>query len=63
MNEEQEDFAAKLMLIEREASVVLEELPPSVMRDRLQHIVTIARLLRSRLDVASSLILPKPPPR
>lgn len=58
MNEEQEDFAAKLMLIEKEASIVLEDLPPGVMRDRIQHVITVAGLLRARLDVASSLILP-----
>jgi hypothetical protein len=63
MNEEQEDFAAKLMLIEREASLVLEDLPPGVMRDRIQHVVTVAKLLRARLDVASSFILPAQSPR
>jgi hypothetical protein len=63
MNEEQEDFAAKLVLIEREAKFVLEDLPPGVSRDRVQHIATVARLLRARLDVASSLILPAQPPK
>jgi hypothetical protein len=60
MNDEQEDFAAKLILIEQEAKLVLEDLPPGVMRDRLQHIVTVASLLRARLDVASSVIVPAP---
>ena len=63
MNEEQEDFAAKLILIEQEAKLVLEDLRPSVMRDRVQHIVTIAQLLRARLNVASSVILPMQPRR
>ena len=54
MNQEQGDFAAKHLLIEREAVLVLEDLPPGVTRDRLQHIVTVARLLRARLDVDSS---------
>ena len=62
MNAEQDDFAAKLLLIEREASYVLEDLPPGVMRDRLQHIVTMASLLRARLHVASSAIVPKAAP-
>jgi len=61
MNEEQQDFAVQLLLIEREAIFVLEDLRPGVTRDRIQHIVTIASLLRARLDVASSLILPRPP--
>jgi hypothetical protein len=62
MNEEQDDFAAKLLLIETEAKLALEDLPPGVMRSRLQHIATIAALLRARLDVASSVILPAKPP-
>jgi hypothetical protein len=62
MNEEQQDFAVQLLLIEREAKFVLEDLRPGVTRERVQHIVTIASLLRARLDVASSLILPRPPP-
>lgn len=61
MNEEQEDFAAKLIVIETEAGRVLEDLPPGVIRDRVEHIATVARLLRARLDVASSLILPAQP--
>lgn len=35
MNDEQEDFAAKLALIEREATLAVEDLPPSVVRDRV----------------------------
>ena len=58
MNDEQEDFAAKLTLIERECKLVLEDLRPGITRDRVQHISTIAQLLRARLDVASSLIVP-----
>jgi hypothetical protein len=61
MNQEQEDFAAKLILIETEARLVLQDLSPGVMRNRVQHIATIAALLRSRLDVASSVILPTQP--
>lgn len=58
MNADQQDFAAKLTLIEWEAKLMCEELPESALRDRVQHIGTIARLLRLRLDFASDLILP-----
>jgi hypothetical protein len=50
MNNERQDFAAKLFLMEREAQLVLEELPPGLMRDRLKHIITLAALLRERID-------------
>jgi hypothetical protein len=60
MNREQEDFAAKLILIEWEANAALEDLPPSTIRDRIQHIATVARLLRLRLDAASSVLPPAP---
>ena len=50
MNDEQQDFAAKLFLMEREARLLLEDLPPGLMRDRLKHIITIAALLRERLE-------------
>jgi hypothetical protein len=57
MNDEQEDFAAKLALIEREAALAVEDLPPSTVRDRVQHIVVVAQLLKARLAVAFGLIL------
>jgi hypothetical protein len=50
MNDERQDFAAKLLLMEREARLVLDELPPGLMRDRLKHIITIVALLRARID-------------
>jgi len=50
MNNERQDFAAKLFLMEREAQLVLENLPPGLMRDRLKHIITLAALLRERID-------------
>ena len=59
MNDEQEDFAAKLALIEHEANLAAQDLPPSVVRDRIQHIAVVAQLLKARLDVASGLILPR----
>ena len=58
MDRDQEDFAAKLTLIDREANLVLEDSPPDAARERVQHIAMLARLLRLRLDVASSVILP-----
>ena len=58
MDRDQEDFAAKLTLIDREANLVLEDSPPGATRERVQHIAMLARLLRLRLDVASSVILP-----
>lgn len=49
MNEEQADFAAKLLLIQTEAKLVLRDLPPGAARDRLQHIATVAEILRARI--------------
>ena len=57
MNEERNDFQARLLVIMREAEALLETLPPGVSRTRAQHIATTARLLCARLDVAGSLIL------
>jgi hypothetical protein len=58
MNDEQRDFAAKLELIETEANRAAEELPPSVLRDRVQHIAVVAHLLNARLHLAAGVILP-----
>lgn len=55
MNEEQRDFAAKLELIHKEASALLRGLPPGVLRERLNHIATVAQSLLVRLGA------PKPP--
>lgn len=63
MDDEQQDFAAKLTVIEWQANLVLDDLLPGVIRDRVQNIATVARLLRLRLDVASSVILPSQPPK
>jgi hypothetical protein len=57
-NEEQQDFAAKLALIESEAYLAAESLPPSTVRDRIQHIAVVAQLLKARLNVTSLTILP-----
>ena len=54
MDEDQQDFAAKLTVIEWGANLVLEDSPPSPIRDCIQNIATVARLMRLRLDVASS---------
>jgi hypothetical protein len=61
MSHEPEDFAAKLTVIEWEAHLVLEDMSPGAIRDRVQNIATVARLLRLRLDVASGMILPARP--
>lgn len=60
MNEDERDFAAKLELIEREATLAAEELPPSVVKDRVQHIAVVAQLLKSRLDVVSGSFVSRP---
>ena len=57
MNEERNDFQARLLLIVREAEALVDTLPPGVARTRAQHIATAARLLSSRLDVAAPLSL------
>lgn len=61
MGEEQEDFAAKLILIEQEARLVLQDVRPGAMQERVQQILMVAQLLRARLNVASSVILPAQP--
>ena len=63
MNEEQEDFILKLLVIEHQANLILEDLPPGLMRDRVQHIATTAKLLKARLDVAAPLITRPQPVR
>ena len=57
MNAPQEDFAAKLVLIEQEARLLLEDVSSRLARERVEHMLTVAHLLRARLNVASSLIL------
>lgn len=63
MGEEQEDFAAKLILIEQQARLVLQDVRPGAMQERVQQILTVAQLLRARLNVASSVILPAQQPK
>jgi hypothetical protein len=63
VNEEREDFILKLMLIEQEGDSLLQDLPDGLMRDRAQRIVTIAKLLKARLEVAAPLIIPPRPAR
>jgi hypothetical protein len=53
MNEEQHDFAAKLLLIQNEANFVLRDLPPGIVRDRLQHIATVAEMLLAQIGTTS----------
>ena len=58
MNEEHEDFAAKLLQIEEQANQALNDLPAGLTRDRVQHIAIVARMLRYRLDVTAIVVLP-----
>lgn len=58
MNEEHEDFAAKLQQIEEQANMALNDLPAGLTRDRVQHIAIVARMLRYRLDVTAIVVLP-----
>jgi hypothetical protein len=58
MNEEHDDFAAKLQQIEEQANLALADLPPGLTRDRVQHIAIVSRMLRYRLDVAAIVVLP-----
>ena len=58
MNEEREDFGAKLLQIEEQANMALQDLEPGLTRDRVQHIAIVARMLRYRLDVVSIAVLP-----
>ena len=57
-NEEHDDFAAKLLQIEEQANMALNDLPAGLTRDRVQHIAIVARMLRYRLDVAAVVVLP-----
>jgi hypothetical protein len=54
MDEDQQDFAAKLTVIEWGANLVLEDAPPSPICDWVQNIATVARVMRLRLELASS---------
>ena len=56
-NEEQIDFVEKLLLIEQESTRLAAALPPGVMRSRAEHIATIARLLKARIDVFAPVIV------
>ena len=57
-HKEQADFAAKLQQIEEQANSALQELPPGLARNRVQHIAVVARMLRSRMEDGSVLVVP-----
>jgi hypothetical protein len=57
-HKEQADFAAKLSQIEEQANSALQELPPGLVRNRVQHIAVVARMLRSRMEDGSVLVVP-----
>lgn len=58
VDNEREDFAGKLLLIEKQALFCLQDLPPGLFRERIEEIATTAKLLRFRLGVASAAIAP-----
>lgn len=58
MNEEQEDFALKLLVVEQEAQRLAEDLPPGTMRSRAEHIVCTVSLLKARLGIFAPVIIP-----
>ena len=58
MNEEQADFQEKLMLLERQASTLAEDLPPGVNKSRAEHVATGLKLLKARFDLMGPVILP-----
>jgi hypothetical protein len=57
-NDEHDDFSAKLLQIEEQANMALNDLPAGLTRDRVQHIAIVARMLRHRLEVAAIVVLP-----
>jgi hypothetical protein len=60
------DFITKLREIEEQAHAVIVELAPGISRNRLQHIVLLAKTLRGRLElgvVAMARIEPLAPAR
>jgi hypothetical protein len=44
------DFVAKLHQIEEQANAAIAELPPGMVKTRIQHIVVLAKTLRGRLE-------------
>lgn len=56
--DERDDFAGKLLLIEKQALLCAQDLPAGIFRSRIEEIATTAKLLRARLDVAPDAILP-----
>jgi hypothetical protein len=58
VDNERDDFAGKLLLIEKQASLCAQELPAGTIRGRIEEIATTAKLLRLRLGIASAAILP-----
>lgn len=57
MNEEQIDFVEKLLFIEQEATKLAETMPAGAARGRAEHIATVARLLKARLDIFAPVII------
>lgn len=58
LNEEQADFLEKLLMVERQAATLAEDLPPGMNRSRAEHIAMVLRLLKQRFDLMGPVILP-----
>lgn len=50
MADEKTDFVTKLRQIEEQAHIANAELPASVARTCIQHIIVLAKILRGRLE-------------
>jgi hypothetical protein len=63
LNEEQADFLEKLVILERQAAMLADDLPPGMNRTRAEHIATTLKLLKARFDLLGPVILaPTNPP-
>ena len=61
MNEEQADFHEKLMLLERQAQALADDLSPGVNKARAEHIATVLKLLKARFGIFGPVILATKP--
>jgi hypothetical protein len=61
VNEEQLDFHERLVLLERQAQTLADDLPPGTNRARAEHIAMVLKLLKARFDLFGPVILPIKP--
>jgi hypothetical protein len=57
VNEEQADFFDKLMLLERQAETLANDLPPGLQKARAEHIAMTLKLLKARFNLMGPVIL------